>query len=76
MLFSLLIILYSNAHIWAYMTKGDLKSLVIPLFTIVLSKNFSMTKKIAFIAVLIAPLKKVRRIIISVGFAKTVNAIL
>jgi len=27
------------------MTKGDLKSLVIPLFTIVLSKNISMTKK-------------------------------
>ncbi|WP_455131235.1 IS1/IS1595 family N-terminal zinc-binding domain-containing protein [Prevotella sp.] len=26
------------------MTKRDLKSLVIPLFTIVLSKNFSMTK--------------------------------
>ena len=76
MLFSLLIILYSNAHIWAYMTKGDLKSLVIPLFTIVLSKNFSMTKKFAFIAVLIAPLKKVRRMVISVGFAKAVNSIL
>ena len=75
MLFALLIILYSNAHIWAYMTKRDLKSLVIPLFTIVLSKNFSMTKN-AFIAVLIAPLKKVRRIAICVGFAKTVNAIL
>jgi len=28
------------------MTKGDLKSLVIPLFTIVLSKNFSMTKNL------------------------------
>jgi len=33
-------------------------------------------KKFAFIAVLIAPLKKVRRMVISVGFAKTVNAIL
>jgi hypothetical protein len=33
-------------------------------------------KKNAFIAVLIAPLKKVRRMVISVGFAKTVNAIL
>ena len=54
------------------MTKRDLKSLVIPLFTIVLSKKtFSMTKKSAFIAVLIAPLKRVRRMVISVGFAKT-----
>jgi len=33
-------------------------------------------KKFTFIAVLIAPLKKVRRMVISVGFAKTVNAIL
>lgn len=33
-------------------------------------------KKIAFIEVLIAPLKKVRRMVICVGFAKTVNAIL
>lgn len=33
-------------------------------------------KKIAFIAVLIAPLKKIRIMVISVGFAKTVNAIL
>ena len=33
-------------------------------------------KKSAFIVVLIAPLKRVRRMVISVGFAKTVNAIL
>ena len=33
-------------------------------------------KKSAFIAVLIAPLKRVRRMVISVGFAKTVNVIL
>ena len=58
------------------MTKRDLKSLVIPLFTIVLSKKLLDDKKFAFIAVLIAPLKKVRRIAICVGFAKTVNAIL
>ena len=76
MLFSLLIILYSNAHIWAYMTKRDLKSLVIPLFTIVLGKKLFNDKKSAFIVVLIAPLKRVRRMVISVGFAKTVNAIL
>ena len=30
----------------AYMTKRDLKSLVLPLFTIVLGKNFSMTKNL------------------------------
>lgn len=64
------------SHFLAYMTKRDLKSLVIPLFTIVLSKKLFDDKKSAFIAVLIAPLKRVRRMVISVGFAKTVNAIL
>ena len=52
------------------------KSLAIPLFTIVLSKKLFDDKKSAFIAVLIAPLKRVRRMVISVGFARTVNAIL
>ena len=33
-------------------------------------------KKSAFVAALIAPLKRVRRMVISVGFVKTVNAIL
>ena len=65
-----------NVIYLAYMTKRDLKSLVIPLFTIVLSKKLFDDKKSAFIAVLIAPLKRVRRMVISVGFAKTVNAIL
>ena len=58
------------------MTKRDLKSLVIPLFTIVLGKKLFDDKKSAFIVVLIAPLKRVRRMVISVGFVKTVNAIL
>ena len=58
------------------MTKRDLKSLVIPLFTIVLGKKLFNDKKSAFIVVFIAPLKRVRRMVISVGFAKTVNAIL
>ena len=57
------------------MTKRDLKSHVIPLFTIVLGKKLFDDKKSAFIVVLIAPLKRVRRRIISVGSAKTVNAI-
>ncbi len=57
------------------MTKRDLKSLVIPLFTIALGKKLFDDKKSAFIAVLIAPLKRVRRMVISVGFAKTVTAI-
>jgi len=57
-------------------TKRDLKSLVIPLFTIALGKKLFDDKKSAFIAVLIAPLKRVRRMVISVGFAKIVNAIL
>ena len=34
------------SKIMAYMTKRDLKSLVLPLFTIVLGKNFSMTKNL------------------------------
>lgn len=58
------------------MTKRDLKSFVIPLFTIALDKKLFDDKNTTFIAVLIAPLKKVRRMVISVGFAKTVNAIL
>ena len=58
------------------MTKRDLKSLVIPLFTIILGKKLFNDKKSAFIVVLIAPLKRVRRMVISVGFVKTVNAIL
>ena len=33
-------------EVLAYMTKRDLKSLVLPLFTIVLGKNFSMTKNL------------------------------
>lgn len=33
-------------------------------------------KKSAFVAALIAPLKRVRRMVISVGFVKTVNVIL
>lgn len=33
-------------------------------------------KKSVFVAALIAPLKRVRRMVISVGFVKTVNAIL
>ena len=57
------------------MTKRDLKSFVIPLFTIALDKKIFDDKKTTFIAVLIAPLKRVRRRIISVGSAKTVNAI-
>jgi len=57
-------------------TKRDLKHLVIPLFTIVLGKKLFNDKKSAFIVVLIALLKRVRRMVISVGFAKTVNAIL
>ena len=60
----------------AYMTKRDLKSLVIPLFTIVLCKKLFDDKKSAFIAALIALLKRVRRMVISVRFAKTVNTIL
>ena len=55
--------------------KRNLKSFVIPLFTIALDKKLFDDKKTAFIAVLIAPLKRVRRRIISVGSAKTVNAI-
>ena len=35
-----------QTQIKAYMTKRDLKSLVLPLFTIVLGKNFSMTKNL------------------------------
>ena len=58
------------------MTKRDLKSLVIPLFTIVLGKKLFNDKKSAFIAALITPLKRVRRMVLSVGFVKTVNAIL
>lgn len=58
------------------MTKRDLKSFVIPLFTIALDKKLFDDKKTTFIAVLIAPLKRVRRRIISVGSAKTVIAIL
>jgi len=54
---------------------GLIKSFVIPLFTIALDKKLFDDKKTAFIAVLIAPLKRVRRRIISVGSAKTVNAI-
>ena len=42
------------------MTKRDLKHLVIPLFTIVLSKKLFDDKKSAFIASLIALLKRVR----------------
>ena len=57
------------------MTKRDLKSFVIPLFTIALDKKLFNDKQTTFIAVLIAPLKRVRRRIISVGSAKTVNAI-
>ena len=40
------------------MTKRDLKSFVIPLFTIALDKKLFDDKKTTFIAVLIAPLKK------------------
>jgi len=58
------------------MTKRDLKSFVILLFTIALDKKLFDDKKTTFIAVLIAPLKRVRRRIISVGSAKTVIAIL
>ena len=58
------------------MTKRDLKSFVIPLFTIALDKKLFDDKKTTFIAVLIAQLKRVRRRIISVGSAKTVIAIL
>ena len=39
-------IIHPNYDIKAYMTKRDLKSLVLPLFTIVLGKNFSMTKNL------------------------------
>ena len=59
-----------------YMTKRNLISLVIPLFTIVLGKKLFNDKKSAFIADPIAPLRKVRRIVIIVGIVKTVNAIL
>lgn len=41
-----------------------------------MGKKLFDDKKSAFIAVLIAPLKRVRRMVISVGFAKIVNAIL
>jgi len=58
------------------MTKRNLISLVIPLFTIVLGKKLFNDKKSAFIADPIAPLRKVRRIVIIVGIVKTVNAIL
>ena len=37
---------FKKIKVKAYMTKRDLKSLVLPLFTIVLGKNFSMTKNL------------------------------
>ena len=46
MLTDAVIYLQKNTYSSAYMTKRDLKSLVLPLFTIVLGKNFSMTKNL------------------------------